>query len=274
MRTINNIYFKSGIQFHTQKVDSLDDVFHRHTFFEIFYITSGEIDHTVNGVTRHLKAGDMFLLRPSDVHCFIRKTADVCVHRDVLFPIEKFKSVCDFISPEFYTYATAAATPLFARLNQFELSDFEKDLERYQYIPNVYLGSHTISPTNAISVKLLYKFLQYAQSKQPKAPDWIYALISKMNDPESFNLESGELLDEYNYNHSYACRMFKKSMGVSIVTYFLTAKINYAMSLLQFTDKPVTEIAIQSGFSSVSYFNRIFKNLHGISPREYRKSFS
>ena len=274
MKTINNIYFQSGVQFHTQKVDILDDVFHRHVFYELFYITKGEIDHTVNGVTRHLVAGDMFLLRPGDSHCFMRKFEDVCEHRDVLFAIEKFKSICEFISPDFYTFINDSPTPLFAKLNQSELTDLEKDFSAYRYTPVFQLSTFAISPTNSIAVKLLYKFIQYEHSKQPKMPDWVRDLVKKMSKPESFNIETRELLDECNYNPTYAGRIFKKYMGVTIVEYFLSAKINYALSLLQFTDKPITEVAVQAGFSSLSYFNRIFKNMHGISPRDYRKSFS
>ena len=274
MRIIDNIYFKSGLQLHTQTVNILDDASHRHTFFELFYITKGEIDHTVNGVSKHIVAGDMFLLRPNDVHCFNREFGNTCEHRDVLITPEQFKKICDFISPSFYQYVVEKETPLFARLNQFELSDFEKDFSVIQYTPNIFLSNYTISPTNAIATKLLYKFLQYARSKQPKIPDWIYELAQKMSAPESFNLDVNDLLIQFNYNPSYASRMFKKYMGVSLVTFFLTTKINYAMSLLQFSDKPITDIAIQSGFSSLSYFNRVFKSLHGISPREYRKSFS
>ena len=274
MRTISNIFFQSGIQFHTQKVDILDDVFHRHAFYELFYITKGEIDHTVNGVTRRLVTGDMFLLRPSDSHCFMRKFDDVCEHRDVLFPIEKFKSLCEFISPNFFQYVNNSKSPLFAKLNQSELIDLEKDLSSYRYMPVIQLSSFAISPTNSISVKLLYKFIQYEQSKQPKMPDWLRALVKKISNPESFNIDSKELLEECNYNPTYAGRIFKQYMGVTIVSYFLTAKINYALTLLQFTDKPITDIAIQAGFSSLSYFNRTFKNMHGISPREYRKSFT
>ena len=36
------------------------------------------------------------------------------------------------------------------------------------------------------------------------------------------------------------------------------------------TDMKVSDIAIQAGFSSQTYFNRLFKRVHGTSPREYR----
>ena len=48
------------------------------------------------------------------------------------------------------------------------------------------------------------------------------------------------------------------------------AKLSFSVKLLQFTQEPITEVAIQSGFSTITYFNRVFKKCFGISPREYR----
>ena len=41
--------------------------------------------------------------------------------------------------------------------------------------------------------------------------------------------------------------------------------------MLQDTDTPVTEIAMQSGYQNVSYFIRILKKTYGVSPLKYRK---
>ena len=44
------------------------------------------------------------------------------------------------------------------------------------------------------------------------------------------------------------------------------------MQLLQDTDLPITEIALQSGYQNVSYFIRSFKKTYEVSPLKYRKN--
>lgn len=48
-------------------------------------------------------------------------------------------------------------------------------------------------------------------------------------------------------------------------------RLEHAKQLLQDTDTPVTEIAMQSGYQNVSYFIRSFKKTYGVSPLKYRK---
>ena len=53
--------------------------------------------------------------------------------------------------------------------------------------------------------------------------------------------------------------------------YITHLRLEYAKQLLQDTDTPVTEIAMQSGYQNVSYFIRIFKKTYGVSPLKYKK---
>ena len=50
-----------------------DRYYHSHDFYEIFYITSGKILHSLNNRTETLTLGDVRFLRPGDVHCFLRE---------------------------------------------------------------------------------------------------------------------------------------------------------------------------------------------------------
>ena len=69
-------------------------------------------------------------------------------------------------------------------------------------------------------------------------------------------------------------RWFKQSMGKSFVVYLNTVRIEKACQYLLQTDLPVTQIAYGTGFESLSNFNRTFKRLKQVSPRDYRKAVS
>ena len=80
-----------------------------------------------------------------------------------------------------------------------------------------------------------------------------------------------ELSGIVNMNPSYFCRFFKKATGKTIMEYINFVRIWKAEDLLSLTDDSVLDISMEVGFSSVSYFNRVFKRLKGTSPMKYRK---
>ncbi len=72
------------------------------------------------------------------------------------------------------------------------------------------------------------------------------------------------------FTKHYFCRYFKKMMGKSFVDYLNEIRCQRARDLIENTEIPITTIALDTGFSSVSYFSRKFKSYWGESPRYYR----
>lgn len=66
---------------------------------------------------------------------------------------------------------------------------------------------------------------------------------------------------------------FKKSMGRSIYDYILRTRIE-KVALLLCDGKSVSEAAIELGFSDIKNLSRSFKQLHGITPSEYRREIT
>ena len=66
-------------------------------------------------------------------------------------------------------------------------------------------------------------------------------------------------------------RCFAGTVGVSPIDYLNRHRIRVAAGQLAETDLPVSRIAEACGFSSDSYFGKMFKSVMGCSPREYRK---
>lgn len=75
------------------------------------------------------------------------------------------------------------------------------------------------------------------------------------------------------FSKYYFTRLFKQYTDTTFYDYLSYKRIRVAESLLSRQDLSITEIALQSGFSSISTFNRIFKKLKNCSPTEYRDSY-
>lgn len=73
---------------------------------------------------------------------------------------------------------------------------------------------------------------------------------------------------------NYFHKLFTQAMGVTPHQYIINQKINAAKKMLLESDATITDIVIDCGFSSQSYFNAIFKREVKITPNDYRRSMN
>lgn len=71
-------------------------------------------------------------------------------------------------------------------------------------------------------------------------------------------------------NYSYFSQAFKEYTGESFVHYLKKLRIDRARELLTTTDYKIYEISEMSGFENTKHFSRVFKEMEGVSPQEYR----
>lgn len=72
-------------------------------------------------------------------------------------------------------------------------------------------------------------------------------------------------------NADYLSHLFSNSEKITIKRYLLQEKVNRSKNLLCYSDFSLQEIAFYLGFSSQSYFTKIFREIVGMTPGEYRK---
>lgn len=70
---------------------------------------------------------------------------------------------------------------------------------------------------------------------------------------------------------SKCCRLFRENLRQSPIEYLQNYRIQKGIYLLEHTKMNITEISLDCGFHSASYFTEIFRKTNGISPTEYRK---
>ena len=79
------------------------------------------------------------------------------------------------------------------------------------------------------------------------------------------------LAQRCNLTPSYFSRAFREKTGTPVFEYINRLRIEKACWLLKRTKMPVIDIAFTVGYNNVSFFNRYFRKLNAMSPREYRK---
>ena len=68
------------------------------------------------------------------------------------------------------------------------------------------------------------------------------------------------------------CRMFKRKTNKPFIAYLNEVRISKACEYLLDTDVPISEVAYQCGFKTISNFNKHFKEIAKSSPKRYRKN--
>lgn len=83
-------------------------------------------------------------------------------------------------------------------------------------------------------------------------------------------LSLGRVAREVNASAFYLCKMFRKATGLNFTEYVSRIRVEKARVALSNPQLRVSEIAFDVGFQSLTHFNRVFKNMMGCSPTEYR----
>ena len=84
------------------------------------------------------------------------------------------------------------------------------------------------------------------------------------------DLHVGEVARQLNMRGFYFCKVFRKATGLTFTEYLTQVRVTKAKNLLQNPHTRIAEVAFESGFQSITHFNRSFRKLEGRSPKQYR----
>ncbi len=71
----------------------------------------------------------------------------------------------------------------------------------------------------------------------------------------------------------YLMTIFKREMGISIVSYLTTKRMDMAKKILRESDTRIYEVAEKVGYANATFFSTAFRNSTGMSPKQYRKQY-
>ena len=104
-------------------------------------------------------------------------------------------------------------------------------------------------------------------------PAWLNIFLDTLSDPKVFTRQLKDIYPLAPYSRAMLNTHFKNYVGTTLISYITRLKINYACTLLQYTDSSLLEIANLLEYDSLSHFSRTFKQNTGLSPIAYKKKF-
>lgn len=80
-----------------------------------------------------------------------------------------------------------------------------------------------------------------------------------------------ELAGEAGYSIYYFCKLFKQVTQLTPMQYVVRFRAEQARKRLLVSDEPAETVMLEAGFRNCGYFWRVFKEIYGLSPQDYRK---
>ncbi len=108
------------------------------------------------------------------------------------------------------------------------------------------------------------------QAPSREALEKIYRSCDYIRGHLSEDLSLGTVAEITGFSIPYYSRTFKSVMGINYIDYVNYQRVRFAESLLSEDLLPITEICFKAGFTSIPNFNRIFKKVTGVPPREFK----
>lgn len=192
------------------------------------------------------------------------------------------KSAADIAPFESIAYAN----PSYGRITEQEEDDlfFDYKISLGSQMQNIELMMRKcvntrLNYSNKMQLLLSFQFseimfhISQAYCEQFRSENALPAQVSKILTYIEQNYTRGVTLDDIcknmNVSKQYCMRVFKKYMNTTINDYILGLRMRHAAYLLGSTYMNVSQTADYLGFSSTSYFSRVFKSYYGISPSDY-----
>lgn len=263
------IRMAQGSQIACERISGVNDNMsksHYHDYFEIYLLESGERIHMIKDSMFRMQAGELILFSPYIMHHSFGEQ-DVPFKRIVLYfhksevdsqeLLEALENGSGLYRPEKKDYQF-----IHSIINQ--LID-----EQENQAPFKQSCEHTL-----LNILLIYLMRNSIQQQPVKIEmgNRIDTVINYIHNHYAEDISLQLLAELFYISPYYLCREFKRCTNRTIVQYINVTRIMNAQRKFMETDKNVTQISKETGFSNVTHFNRVFKTVTGMTPLGFKKT--
>ena len=241
---------------------------HDHSYYEIYYLEKGEREYFIGDRFYTVGEGDTVLIPPNILHRTVGDVASrTLVHIDKAYLSRYFSmEMIESLSCLGCAAVLRPASENAARTASVYQSILECATKRSENGGGALLAGYIF--------ELLFLLSDKGKAAETGAPS-----VGKMEEVVRYihqNYASirsiGELADEFFLSKYHLCHLFKRHLGLSIITYINMIRVRAACRMLDAGEKSITELALAVGFNSSSYFCKVFREQMHKTPLEYQKN--
>ncbi len=250
---------------------------HTHDCLEINLILAGSGTYIIGDKQYEIQEGDFFIINNEERHMAVHNgELRILV---LIFPplfLWEGKSESGLLEPFFnrnqkFSNRIMSSASVSAVLREYLMhvhQEYSEEKKGWQIYAKAYI------------LLLLAEIVRYCEENEEiggevknmhKLYTRIRPVVDYLHANYSNQITLEELAEVAHMNKSYLCTSFKDAMSMPIFSYIDQLRISRACALLRTTDFSVTEISMQVGYNSISYFNRSFKKVKSLTPGQYRR---
>ncbi|MDF2921808.1 MAG: AraC family transcriptional regulator [Paenibacillaceae bacterium] len=250
---------------------------HRHDFLECSMVIEGEGYETINGKRHHMSPGTFTFLLPYQVHEITAAAGkplrlyNCMFDMRLLFPASGLGAQLGGLllnegKPSYLTFAEENR-PLFASIFEYMLKEYESNHVWREQMLQIKLNEMLILFDRLRCVGL-------AAASYPEAGPGtaVWQVLQHIHAHYRQPISLSALAEEYHLSVPYLSSEIKKKAGQNFIRLLHEIRIRHACSLILSTDMSYFDISVEVGFNSFKTFSRLFRELKGVTPSEFRKA--
>ena len=250
---------------------------HWHTSMEI--VMPLENIYTIDSCNQRiiLREGDIILIWPCCIHALyapetgkrIIFQADINILNEIkqMSTLHSLLSPLTVVTPEEYHQVYPQIRALLLEIQEeYGKDTIFADISIYSKVLNILalLGRRSTEHTQIFDV---------TANKQQEYTEKFMSICEYISDHCTEDLSLDQVSDLAGFSKYHFSRLFKQFTNVSFYKFLNQKRIAIAENLLVNLDHSITDVAINSGFSSISSFIRMFKKIKGCTPTEFRSMY-
>lgn len=271
MDEVMKINFDKTVFNKTTRENIWDMPLHDHNYDELYYLVDGNINYFIENKSYTVKPGCMVFIPKGVMHKTF--SAESWYHEKYvlnfpndLLPQKLYRTLRNelFIHPIILIpeRQRAKVEKIFIGIEN------EKKYED-EYSSEIIRGY--IYQLVATLVRAGAKSVEYISEAQP---DYIVKVSEYVEENYNEDIRLPYIAEKLGYSPTYISRKFKEVYGMAFANYVNAYRIIKAVELLEQTDYTITNIATRCGFGNSNYFCRVFREIKGITPHQYRIKFN
>ena len=257
--------------FRLDKITNLNLIPHLHRHIEIMYMLDGEITIGVDSCERVLAPGEAAFCFPNSVHRFTTRTdwtayvliIDISLAGDFSKKLLTHLPQYPFVSREkVHPEVLHCLHTMYAHYSRFY--NMEEDVD---------YGKLAIKGYIQVLIARLLAEMELVPAENTSETNLTKKLLAYvMQNFKNNSLSLKEMADDLGISAPYLSSVFSKKLGIHYTHYLNSYRIRYAQQQIKNTTMYIIDIAYESGFKDIRTFNRVFKEITGLTPSEYKKS--
>ena len=242
---------------------------HWHDSIEILVVLKGSVSIVVQQEQYELQESDLIVIHSNELHALSSSEDNLVIALQVPtgYILQHF--------PAFNQYKLNCKSFLYDREHQDTFQEIRYLVAKiiWSYSKEGFAYELEIE---YLLLQLLHELILHFREEEnesalsDKHMDRLLRIINTIRDNYAEPITLKDIADQEFLSFHYLSKFFHKHMGMSFTKYVNSVRLEQSVKQLVSSDLPISDIALNHGFPNVKSYYKLFNEIYGVTPRQYR----